>query len=62
MQKGFLVAVVEDCCATQMHTSTRWSGIHPLFERTPVGLITSHHAEWMAALEQLDAFTASFHT
>ncbi len=63
MQKGFLVALVEDCCAdvpnAHNHTLDRYTFI---FERTPVGLISSHHAEWMAALEQLDAVKASFHT
>jgi ureidoacrylate peracid hydrolase len=61
MQKGFLVALVEDCCADEpeahKHTLDHYRFI---FEQTPVGLITSHHAEWMAALEQLDAFKASF--
>ena len=63
MQKGFLVAVVEDCCADELeahqHTLDHYTFI---FERTAVGLIRSHHAEWMAALEQLDAVKASFHT
>ena len=61
MQKGFLAAVVEDCCADEpdahKHTLDRYTFI---FERTPVGLITSRHAEWMAALEQLDTLKASF--
>jgi nicotinamidase-related amidase len=63
MQKGFLAAVVEDCCADEptahQHTLERYRFI---FDRTPVGLITSHYAEWMAALAQLDACKASFHT
>ena len=63
MQKGFLVAVVEDCCADEpnahKHTLDHYTFI---FERTAVGLIRSRHAEWMAALEWLDAFKASFHT
>jgi nicotinamidase-related amidase len=63
MQKGFLAALVEDCCADEPnahnHTLDHYTFI---FERAPVGLISSHHAEWMAALEQLDAFNASFHT
>jgi len=63
MQKGFLAALVEDCCADEpeahRHTLDHYTFF---FERTPVELITSHHAEWMAALEQLDAFKASFHT
>jgi nicotinamidase-related amidase len=63
MQKGFLAALVEDCCADEpnahRHTLSRYTFI---FERTAVGLIASHHAKWMAALEQLEAFKASFHT
>jgi nicotinamidase-related amidase len=63
MQKGFLAAVVEDCCADEptahQHTLERYTFI---FERTPVGLIRSRHAEWIAALEQLDAIKASFDT
>lgn len=59
MQKGFLVAVVEDCCADEpnahKHTLERYTFI---FERTPVELIPSHHAEWMAALKQLDELKA----
>ena len=61
MQKGFFVAVVEDCCADEpkahKHTLDHYTFI---FERTAVGLIRSHHAEWMAALEQLEVFKASF--
>jgi len=62
MQKGFLVALVENCCADEpeahKHTLDHSTFI---FERTAVGLITRQHAEWMAALEQLDAVKASFH-
>ncbi len=63
MQKGFLVALVENCCADEpnahKHTLDHYTFI---FERTPIGLIRSQYAEWMAELEQLDAFKASFHT
>ena len=63
MQKGFLAAVVEDCCADEptahQHTLERYTFI---FGRTPVGLIANRYAEWMAALKQLDAIKARFHT
>ena len=63
MQKGFLAALVEDCCADEpeahKHTLDHSTFI---FERTAVGLIRNHYAEWMAALEQLEAFKASSHT
>jgi nicotinamidase-related amidase len=63
MQKGFLVAVVEDCCADEpnahKHTLDHYRFI---FERTAVGMITSQHAEWMAALKQLDEVKASIPT
>ena len=54
MQKGFLVAVVEDCCADEpnahQQTLDRYRFI---FERTTVGAMPSHHPEWLAALEKL---------
>lgn len=60
MQKGFLAAVVEDCCADEpnahQQTLDRYSFI---FERTTVGLITSHHSEWLAALKKLDELKAN---
>jgi ureidoacrylate peracid hydrolase len=63
MQKGFLAAVVEDCCADErtahQHTLERYTFI---FERTPVGSIANRHTEWIAALERLNAIKASFHT
>lgn len=56
MQKGFLAAVVEDCCADEPHvhqqTLERYTFI---FERTTVGMITRRHAEWLAALKKLEA-------
>jgi len=59
MQQGFLVAVVEDCCADEPNahrqTLDRYTFV---FERTPVELIASHHAEWVAALGKLDQLRA----
>jgi nicotinamidase-related amidase len=55
MQKGFLAAIVEDCCADEpnahQQTLDRYTFI---FERTTVGAITSRHSEWLAALRKLD--------
>jgi nicotinamidase-related amidase len=60
MQKGFLAAVVEDCCADEpnahQQTLDRYTFI---FERTTVGLIASHHSEWLAALKKLDELRAN---
>jgi len=60
MQKGFLAAVVEDCCADEPNahrqTLDRYTFI---FERTTVGSIVSHHAEWLAALNKLNELKAS---
>jgi hypothetical protein len=60
MQKGFLAAVIEDCCADEPNahkqTLDRYTFI---FERTRVGLIAKHHAEWAAALQKLDELKAS---
>jgi ureidoacrylate peracid hydrolase len=59
MQQGFLAAVVEDCCADEpnahQQTLDRYTFI---FERTTVGLITSRHSEWLAALKKLDELKA----
>jgi nicotinamidase-related amidase len=59
MQKGFLAAMVEDCCADEpnahQQTLDRYSFI---FERTTVGMITSRNSEWLAALKKLDEIEA----
>jgi nicotinamidase-related amidase len=59
MQKGFLAAVVEDCCADEpgahKQTIDRYTFI---FERTTVEQITGHHSEWLAAIKKLDALKA----
>jgi nicotinamidase-related amidase len=55
-QRGFLAAVVEDCCADEpsAHEQTldRYQFI---FDRTTVERIPDCYAEWQAALAQLDA-------
>lgn len=54
-QRGFLAAVVEDCCADEpsAHEETleRYQFI---FDRTTVDLIPECYAEWQAALQKLD--------
>lgn len=57
VQRGFLTAVVEDCCADgpEAHRQTldRYGGL--LFHRTTVDGLAAGHAAWRAALEELDA-------
>ena len=54
-QLGFLVAVVEDCCADEPtiheHTLERYQFI---FDRTTTGAICNDHSKWVAALEKLE--------
>jgi nicotinamidase-related amidase len=58
-QHGFLVAVVEDCCADEpsAHEQTleRYQFI---FDRTTVERIPDCYVEWQAALAELDALKA----
>jgi|SRR6266536_217029 len=60
VQRGFLTAVVEDCCADgpEAHRQTldRYGGL--LFHRTTVDGLAAGHAAWRAALEELDALQA----
>ena len=60
MQRGFLTAVVEDCCAddplTHEHTLDNYRFI---FSRTKSTLLSDHHAQWQ---EQLDALAALEHS
>jgi nicotinamidase-related amidase len=53
-QKGFLTAVVEDCCADQplKHEQTLET-YQFIFERTRLDLIPGRYPEWVAALEHL---------
>ena len=54
-QLGFLVAVVEDCCADEPfiheHTLERYQFI---FNRTTTAAICGDHPKWLAMLEELD--------
>ena len=56
VQRGFLTALVEDCCADRAdaHTQTldRYAGL--LFRRTTADGLAAGYAEWRAALEKLD--------
>lgn len=57
-QQGFLVTLVEDCCADEPiahdHTLNRYRFI---FDRITVDQILDQHAEWCAALATLDKAT-----
>lgn len=54
-QKGFLTAIVEDCCADERHAH-EWTldRYRFIFDRTTVDGILEHRSEWLAALKQLD--------
>jgi nicotinamidase-related amidase len=60
VQRGFLTAVVEDCCADgqEAHRQTldRYGGL--LFHRTTVDGVAAGYAAWRAALDELDALQA----
>jgi nicotinamidase-related amidase len=61
MQHGFLAAVVEDCCADEPDTHRRTLDWYTyIFETTTVGQLSSHHAEWLAAIKKLDEIKAGF--
>ncbi len=55
-QKGFLTAMVEDCCADNpfLHEQTlktyQW-----IFDRTKVALLPAHYPKWMSSLSALRA-------
>lgn len=54
-QKGFLTAIVEDCCADEPVAHEHTLKHYPfIFERTTVDLIPEHHPEWLQALRKLD--------
>jgi nicotinamidase-related amidase len=54
-QKGFLTAVVEDCCADEPHAHKQTLDRYRfIFERTTVDLIPDHYSNWLAALKKLD--------
>jgi nicotinamidase-related amidase len=60
VQRGFLTAIVEDCCAdgpeAHVQTLDRYDGL--LFRRTTVEGLAADYATWRAALEALDALQA----
>jgi nicotinamidase-related amidase len=53
-QKGYLVGLVEDCCADKpeahVHTLSRYPFI---FQRTTVAQITGNREQWLADLEKI---------
>jgi len=60
MQHGFLVAVVEDCCADEPPAHQNTLDAYPfIFERTRVEALTGRYAAWVSALQQLDAGKAA---
>jgi nicotinamidase-related amidase len=60
VQRGFLTALVEDCCADrpEAHAQTldRYAGF--LFRRTTADGVAADYADWCAALEKLDRLAA----
>ncbi len=55
MQKGFLAAVIEDCCACRPQTHEQTLDTYQfMFQRTTLDLIPERHPEWLAALRELD--------
>jgi nicotinamidase-related amidase len=55
-QRGYLAAVVEDCCADhpQRHEQTLET-YQFIFGRTEVDLLPKHYLEWLADLRKLEA-------
>jgi len=54
-QKGFLVAVVEDCCADRPEVHEQTLDTYQfIFQRTTLDLIPERHPQWLAALKELD--------
>jgi nicotinamidase-related amidase len=55
MQKGFLAAMIEDCCAGRPQTHEQTLETYQfMFQRTTLDLIPERHPEWLAALRELD--------
>lgn len=58
-QGSFLTAIVEDCCADRPEAHAQTLETYQfIFRRTTLDLITSHHAEWLASLRELEALRA----
>jgi nicotinamidase-related amidase len=59
-QLGFLAAVVEDCCADRLEKHERTLDEYQfMFERTTTDAILEQHANWLAALAELDGHGAA---
>ena len=55
-QKGYLVAVVEDCCGDNIESHRHTLARYPfIFSTTTVDEIPNHHETWEAELAQLEA-------
>ena len=53
-QKGFLAAVVEDCCADEPSAHRQTLERYPfVFDRTTVDLIPQRYLEWQSALKKI---------
>jgi len=53
-QRGYLVGVVEDCCADKAEAHEHTLGRYPfVFDRTSVGRITASHEQWLDDLARL---------
>ena len=54
-QKGFLTAVVEDCCADRPEAHGQMLDTYQfIFQLTTLDGIPEHHPEWLAALRELN--------
>jgi len=54
-QKGFLTAVIEDCCADRPEAHEQTLDTYQfIFQRTTLDLIPERHSEWLAALKELN--------
>ncbi len=56
VQRGFLAAVVEDCCADDPHKhASAMAGYPFIFERTSLATLESDHGPWTAMLNDLQS-------
>jgi nicotinamidase-related amidase len=55
MQRGYLTAIIEDCCADELaahkHTLDRYSF---MFERVTVAQLLSQHQQWLEMIEEVE--------
>lgn len=53
-QRGYLVGIVEDCCADSPEAHNHTLQSYPfIFDRTSVGQLTADHGKWLADLDRL---------